>query len=260
MRSDQFPRRPLSLLGSFALLACALAGIWLATGIFLPSAHFVQMHDPRLPAFFDFAGYLKAPCFAAVYPIGFVGLGLLVVALLPRGPVQLITVSRVALPWLAWLIAIIAIYFLSSAGVACKLAIGAQYSENSIYRHTLEQFALLEAAQGRLAKLREMRDIKVTEVRGISEFDETEARERVATLISALSQTNDPATRRRILATLAIFRERIAKNPYGARDVPRYAAEAGAPAAKSPEETLNWIAANLQKDGWEPVPLFKLSR
>jgi hypothetical protein len=68
------------------------------------------------------------------------------------------------------------------------------------------------------------------------------------------------ATKKRILATLCLFRGRIPKDSYEARVVPLQAAEAGAPSMNSHVEALEWISNTLNKDGWDPLPLFKLSR
>lgn len=261
MTIDESPNRRLPLFGYFVLLGCSLAGVWFAAGFILPSAQFImQSHGTRIPAFFDFALRIQRPSFHAVYPLAIVGVVLFAVALLRRGRVGLVRACLTALPLMAGSVACVSIYLLCSAGVAYKIASGAQLGETAVYKRTLERFALLEAAQGRLEKLREMRDMKMVEVRSVSEFSDAEARERISSLITALPRVNDTAIKRRILATLSLFRERIRRDSYAARDVPQHAAEAGAPTTKSHAEALDWIAANLQKDGWDPVPLFKLSR
>jgi hypothetical protein len=101
--------------------------------------------------------------------------------------------------------------------------------------------------------------VKTVEVQSASDFNDAEARERISLLIGALPKTADAAMKRRVLATLSLFRQRIRKDSYAARDVPRYASEVGAPPLKSHLEVLDWIATNLNKDGWEPLPLFKVT-
>jgi hypothetical protein len=163
---------------------------------------------------------------------------------------------------LAGALAILSIYLLSCGGIAYKLAGGGQMRETRFYKAALDEFALLEAAQGRYEKLqdafRKSQGMKMVEVRNVSEFSREEAIDRINALIRTLSTVNDPASKRQILATLALFRDRVLDYP--AREVPRHAVEAGAPPTKSPKEALEWVAANLNKDGWEPLPLFKLGR
>lgn len=79
-------------------------------------------------------------------------------------------------------------------------------------------------------------------------------------LLATLAKTKDVAVSRRGLATLALFRARVSGTPWLIEDVPRYAEQAGAPAGQSPKECLEWVAANFNKDGWEPLPLFGFTR
>ena len=169
-----------------------------------------------------------------------------------------------ALAILSGLVACISLYLLSSAGAAYKFGSNDKMAEIEFYKRMLNQFALLEAAEGRYDKLRETflktRDMKMVEVRSASEFNDAEAREQVSRLIGALPKATNTAMKRRILATLCLFPERIRKDSDEARDLPRHATEAGAPSTNSHVETLQWVARNLNKDGWDPLPLFKLSR
>lgn len=254
----------LSLLGSALLLSCALAGLWLAAAVVLPSAaQVMQQYGTQIPALFSFGLIIRSQSYHFVYPIAFAGLVMLGVALLRRGSPRFVSICGAALPRLAGVVACFAIYLLGSGGVAWKLASLDQYRETRFYRQTLEQFALLEAAQGRYEKLREdfqeFRNMKMVEVRSPADFNDVEANDRISSLIAALPKSTDPATKRRILATLSLFRQRIHKNSYPARDVPRHAIEAGAPPMNSHVEAFDWIASSLNKDGWDPLPLFKLS-
>lgn len=265
MSADQ-PTRSLSRLLCDALLfGWATAALWLATAVVLPSVkHVMHLHGTRVPAFFAPALSIQTVCYHAVVPIAVGGGVCLVLAWLGRGPARLVIAARTALALLSGLVAGLALYLLGSGGVAYKLASIDQVRETKFYKQTLDQFALLEAAQGRYDELREAflktRDLKMVEVRSASEFSDEEARDRVSRLMGALSKATDPAMKRRLLATLCLFRERIRRDSYEARDLPRHALEAGAPATRSHVETLEWIAANLNKDGWEPIPLFKLGR
>lgn len=242
-----------------------MAALWLATVVLVPTAQVVMKpYGTQVPAFFAQAFPIHTVCFHLVVPVAVCGCVFLVVALLGRGPARLIAASRRALALLAGFVACLSLYLLSSAGVAFKLASLDQTRETKIYKQTLDQFALLEAAQGRYAKLHETflktRDLKMVEVRGAADFNNAEARERITILIDSLPKATDTAMKRRILATLCLFRDRIRQDWYEARYLLPHATEAGAPLTNSHVETLQWIAAHLNQDGWEPLPLFKFSR
>lgn len=265
MSSDQPPRHLPTLLGQALLLGCSTAALLLASGIVIPSVEYVMKpFGTRVPVFFAQAFTIQRVCYSLVVPMAVGGVVFLIVALLGRGPARLVAISRRALAMLSVFVACLSLYLLSSAGVAYKLASLDQMAETKFYKQTLEQFALLEAAQGRYNQLRETllktRDLEMVEVPGASSFNAAEARERISTLIEALPKATDTAMKRRILATLCLFRDRVGKYSDEARDLPRHATEAGAPPTKSPAETLEWIAAHLNQDGWEPLPLFKFSR
>lgn len=233
--------------------------------VVVPAARIAMpVNGTPIPAFFEFALHIDSACFHSLTPLAIIGAAILVVALLRRGPARLVSFCQNALPLLAGFSTCLAIYLLSSGGGACKLAIGDQMRETTFYKRTLEQFALLETAQGRLEKLREGlrkdRSLKAITVSSVSEFSDTEARERISSLMEILPKITDPATKRQILATLCLFRKQINTISYVVRELPRYATEAGAPPTNTPAETLDWIANNLHKDGWEPGPLIKLNR
>jgi hypothetical protein len=258
-------RRFSPLLGHALLLACSTAALWLATAVVVPTAQVVMKpYGTQVPAFFAPAFPISDASYQLVVPITVLGGVSLVVALLGRGPARLIAVSRRALALLAGIVACLALYLLSSAGVAFKFASFDQRREMKIYTQALEQFALLEAAQGRYAEFHETflktRGLKMVEVRGAADFNNTEARERISLLIDSLPKATDTAMKRRILATLCLFRERIRPDEYEARGLLPHATEAGAPFTNSHIETLQWIAVHLNQDGWEPLPLFKFSR
>ena len=214
--------------------------------------------------FFALAFHIQTFCYRLVVPIAVGGIVLLVIALLGRRHDRLVASSRKALAILSGLVACLSLYLLSSACVTYKLASVRQMAETSLYKRALDQLALLEAVQGRYDKLRETflktGGLNVVEAKDASEFKDAEARERVSILMGVLPQANDIAMKKQILATLSLFRERIGKDDYEARSLLSHATEAGAPSSNSHVETLEWIATNLNKDGWQPLPLFKLGR
>jgi hypothetical protein len=265
MRSDNPGSRYLSLIGSTLLLALAIAGLLLATDVVVPSAQYLtQLYGIRVPAFFNGAIPIGKVCSHLLYPLEFTGFALLVGALLRRKLPRTAAACQTALSVLAGVVASLSIYLLGSGGIAQKLASGGQYSEIKFYKRTLEEFALLEAAEGRFKEFVESAkrspELKMVEVKSASQFNNAEARERISRLIAALPKATNIESKRRILATLSLFRNRLPPGaPYWPDIVP-HAVEAGAPPSNSHAETLEWIAANLNKDGWDPLPLFKLGR
>lgn len=264
MSSAQPPRPTPPLIGYALLLGGATAALWLAAAVVVPSAfHALQPFGEKLPAFFDAAFHISSACYHSVVPIAVAGGAFFFVGLIGRGPARLVTACRTALAILSGLVACLSLYLLSSGGVGYKIASGYQLIETQFYKRTLDEFAILETAEGRfknaLDTVQGTRGMTF-KARNASEFNDIEARERVSSLIRLLPKATDATTKRRILATLCLFRERIRTDSYEARDVARHATEAGAPETKSQTEALQWIAENLNQDGWEPLPLFKLSR
>ena len=258
-------RHCVRVLGYAVILAGATVALWLASMAILPAAQgMIQRQSEVLPGYIGFALSLDEAAIEAVWPIAVAGLLLVAGALIRRVPPKVAVVSRRALAVFTALVTLLTLYLLCMGGVALKVAAADQMSEVTYYRRTLQQFALQEAAEGRyqkvLASLREEQRLKFVEVRSASDFSDDEARERVSDLLATLAKTKDVAVSRRGLATLALFRDRMSNRPSLIREVPRYLEQAGAPAGKSPKECLEWIATNLNKDGWEPLPLFKFSR
>lgn len=258
-------RDPVGVLGHAVILAGATVALWLAGMTILPVAHMiVQQQRSVLPRYITFAFSLEEPAFEAKWLIAFAGLLLLAGALFRRVPPKLAVVSRRALAVLTSMVTLVALYLLCMGALALKVGMADQSNEVTFYRRTLQQFALLESAEGRYAQLRAnfraYQSLELVEVSSVSDFSEDETRERVGDLVGALAKTDNVAASRRGLATLALFRMRVADRPWLIKDVPRYAEKAGAPAGKSPQECLEWIAAKLNEDGWEPLPLFKFTR
>ena len=261
MSTEQPSKRTLSFLGYGVLLTFGAAGIWLATIVIIPGAYSEKpAHGDPTPAFFDFARQISDGCLYSVGPIAFVGTALLIISLLRRGPARFVAGCQAALPLLAGFTACLAFYLLASGGLAMKLAMGDQMSAVNSYKRTLAEYALLDQAEGKLEKHRVGQllfgKMKPVKVRSVSEFTNAEARERVASLVAILPEASDAQQKRQILATICLFRERGISD-YQVKNLPRYATEAGAPQTESAAEALKWIAANLHKDGWEPLPLYK---
>src|SRR5688572_1211151 len=127
MSTDRPSRGFLELIGYASLLGCATTALSLATAVVVPSAQYVmQPLGTPLPAIVAPAFHIQTVCLHSVLPIAVGGSALLVVALLGRGPARLVAISRTALALLAGMVACLALYLLSSAGVAYKLASGAQ--------------------------------------------------------------------------------------------------------------------------------------
>ena len=184
-------------------------------------------------------------------------------ALLGRGPQRLVAFCRVAFPLLTGVLACFCVYVLSLAGVTFNLANRDKEVEVMFYKRTLERFALLEATQGRFEKLldlaHESKSAKVVKVADPSGFNDAEVRDRTSLLVKEIPKAPDLAMKRQLLATLALFKDRIAKDTYLDRKIVQSAMDAGAPPAASHIESLDWIAANLHHDGWDPLPLYKVT-
>jgi len=265
MPSNSLTNRILPLLGHALLLGCAIAALWVAVAVVVPSAQIMMRpYSIGFPEYFRFAFTISDACLESVCPLAITGIVLLLVALVGKGPARLLSACRVVLAMLAGAVSILSAYLLCSGGLGMKVANTAELGRIHAYEITLNHFVLLEATQGRYEKV--LADFKTLQVQGAkmveahsaSEFDDEDARIRIGAIISLLSTTSDPAGKKQLLASLSLFRDRVPASK--GEDVLRFAVEAGAPPAKSYAVALDWIAANLNKDGWEPFPLFKISQ
>jgi hypothetical protein len=246
------------------LLLAGAGGLWLATGVFIPT-NLELLGDGRgnIPTYFQPAILAWQGLFQISVPIAISGMALLVVALINRGPAIFLLCCRGLLYFLGTATPIVALYALVAGGVVGRLALVRREMEVTFYKRSLDHFALLETAQGRFEKLRNEFEtnqrLTPIEIKSVKEFTDSEAREKISEMITVSSKTEDIQVKRRMLATLALFCERILPNSTAAKAIPKLAAEAGTPILATHMDALAWIAENKDKDGWEPLPLFRLT-
>lgn len=260
--SRQLPR----ILGYAVVLAGSIDALWLAFMLLPKSAYYVRLYPlTEVPQFCSVALGPWLPDVDLVLALLITaGVVLLVGALLHPKHARLTSLARTGLAVLTGAVTLLALYLLVAGYVAMMMATTAQTRELNFYRRELEEFALLEAAEGRLEQIRqwskERQGLKLVEMKSAAEFNEDEAWERISELLRAVAKSKNPAVSKRGLATVALFRERIIARPHVFAEVPRLATQAGAPVSKSAAESLEWIAAQAGKNGWEPLPLFKLTK
>ncbi|HEV7402045.1 MAG TPA: hypothetical protein VGO11_03930 [Chthoniobacteraceae bacterium] len=260
--SRQIPR----VLGYALVLTGATVALWLVLVALLPKAiYYVQLYQVKLPGPIS-AGLVRSypdPDYVAGM-VGTVGVLLLIGALFHRRHTGMIKVFRAGLAILTGAVTLLVLYLLCAGYVATLMATQQQTNELTLYRMTFEGFALLDLAEGRIeqlqARLAKRKGLRMVEVKSASEFNEDEAKERVWNLLAVLARSDDTRISKRGLATLALFRPLATARPSLFDEVPRLAVKAGAPPGQSLQECLEWMAANSNKDGWEPLPLFKLTR
>lgn len=257
--------RDSSIVGSALLFVIGLAGLWWASGIVIPTVQYYErLHGTDVPPFFGFALRISRPFLDAVFPALIIGGIFFVSTFLRQRFPQFAAFSQSAFYILGILAACLSIYLLGSAGLAFKLTSSDQFRETRFYKRALDDFALLESAEGRFEELNEkfrnIPELKITKVESPAEFNAAETRQQIKLLVETLPKVKDPAAKKRLLATISLFRSHILNSSFAARDIPKHAVEAGVPESKLTSEMLEWIAANLNKDGWEPIPLYKLGR
>ena len=263
MSAEKPARYIAQLLGLALLFAFGVAEFSLAYGVLVPTAmNQMKEYSAVVPAYFMPAFWMEDVLDKLFTPIVVAGCVLFIIALFVPGPPRLIANCRKAFGILTGVIVCLSLYLLGSAGVGSLQAYSGQRRETREYRETLQEFALLEAAQGRYEQIRESwrktSNVKAVEVKSVSEFTKREAIERVASMMRALRRANDVPSRRRILASLSLFRDWCRDNSKDADDIARIVSEAGGPSGDSGAKALEWVAQNLGKDGWEPLPLIKL--
>ncbi|MDI1315199.1 hypothetical protein, partial [Prosthecobacter sp.] len=117
-------------------------------------------------------------------------------------------------------------------------------------------------AQDRYTQIKDQiersKNLKLVEVKSVEEFSGPETRSQISRLIAMAKTYPNPTVRRRVLATLALFRGKIRRGTNEAKDIPMIASELGAPQTKDAVDTLEWVSQNPNKEGWEPLPLLRI--
>ncbi len=156
-----------------------------------------------------------------------------------------------------------AAYLLAAAAFASLNVNRSQAEKLAYWEDTLKRFALLESAHGRWDKFQSDMEAfnraAIVKAPPVEQWTEQEIRAELHFLTSMLvEQPID--TQRMVLATIALFRERISGNPriaYDLRVLPAVASKLGLGEFSDPSAVLESVASKSHEREWVPLPLLR---
>lgn len=256
----------------FAVVVAAVsfATIFYVGGVMLPKTEYILRHSdyPYVsPWFIDYLGqatwifysYFIMHCLAGL------AVAAVPICLIAKFPVKLRTAARRFLLVTAPALFLIASASLFSGMFLTNTAHHAQLTELRNYRRTLAEFALEEAAAGRLKEMNDrMRLIlghEMVIVDSVDDLSRPERREQVARLTSLLKKQPDSPLldvrmlRKLALATLVLFRDDVRPESPTAELVLLESSKLSGTSFVNLDEAFDWIASQDENDGWEAMPL-----
>jgi hypothetical protein len=151
-------------------------------------------------------------------------------------------------------------HFYSISTVTCEV-FNAKDSEVTFYKRTLEEFAQLEDAEGRLAELKlkaqQLAGGSLRPITDPSKMNEREAYRRLNSLLRVLHETKDPNSIRRLLATSRIFSKQLTDYPNKADRIISAATKITGKSFDNIFEFYKWMDLQNAKD-WQPVNFYEV--
>jgi len=238
-------------------------GLWFAIMIIVPTAQTImEDHHSSISAYFDAGFMLQDAVYHAFNPLIVLGGLFFLCGILFRRKTRILAACHAGLMSLGVFGLGMSAYLFACAGVGMRQATIDGMRMRQIYEQTLADFVLLEAAQDRYAQVKDQieksKKLILVEIKSVEEFSGPEILSNISRLIAMAETCPNPAVRRRVLATLALFRGKIRRGTNEARNIPKIASELGAPQTKDAVDALEWVSQNFNKGGWEPLPLLSL--
>lgn len=162
------------------------------------------------------------------------------------------------------------LFLFASAAIFSELyltqrAYHAQDTELRSYRRILAEFALEEAAAGRLKAVNERMRIllghEMVSVDSVDDLSRMERKEQVSRLANLLKKEPESdlldvrMLRKIVLATLVLFRDDVRSNSPTADLVILETSNLSDRSFENLDEAFDWIASQSEEDGWNAMPL-----
>lgn len=164
--------------------------------------------------------------------------------------------------WSAAVLVSVACYFAIASYIGMIQGWTDVVNRAKTYRSYLEKDALADMVDEQYEKGRtwaaNLAKSKLKEVTAAKEFSKMEQDEKVDSLLSVLATSEKESKVRKLLATLALFKDEVIETDSHAPLIKKKAQAAGAPEFPTVKETLGWIAEQDGEDGWKPLPLYKI--
>ena len=193
-----------------------------------------------------------------IYFLAALFLAAFIVALLPFVAESVRRVACGIIYALAFGASACAMYLLTVAAAGMIYVNGDLADKNRIYASVLDQFSLLESANGKFdqvqAFIAKMSSVRMIEFHAAASLSDEQRKEQIRGLVYGMKASKDVAFLKQVLATSDEFRTDIVKNPFDAKPVLEAAALCGAP-ADNIDAFYTWLEPKIGTDGWTTLPL-----
>lgn len=153
-----------------------------------------------------------------------------------------------------------ALWFLTSASMGFSEAALAEHMKLRFNEGILREFLLTETAANRYEQvLQRMATFwgKPVEIRSAEELSPSDRRERLGDLVRLLRQTQDPALKKRLLASAYGFRAEIKPGTSTAQTVLEQASALTGESFPSLDAFFQWLEPQMGHEPWQPIPLYR---
>jgi hypothetical protein len=250
----------LRVVGQAVFAAAALTALWVTAAAIAPKAEYIAtLYKTTLP------GWMSGPVFFSGWMTVFnvfliLSIAASITALFSKNLRQ---IASATLAFCGLATALCALYALVASGAALTVSFSNAMTKEASYKKTLEEFAILQAAEGRFEKLRDSvesaRSMRFVEVGNITELSKEDQQTRLMALMSLLRGDASPATKKMALASTIQFREQIQRSRLlYAEPVLKAASELGVPQTADVQSFYAWLEPMMGKDGWNPAPMFRI--
>ena len=250
--------RFLRLIASGLLGAGAISGLFIAFCI-LPKITQAEIDlQTTLPGWISIVASLDGDWLLdVIYLLSAVLLLAFIVALLPFVAEQWRRIAGGVIYTLTFGASALAIYLLTIAAAGMIFVNSDLANKNSIYADVLDQFSLLETANGRYdqvqAFIARMNSIRIVEVQDATSLSVEQRRQQIHGLIYGLKSSKDVSFLKQLLATSDEFRPNIVKDSFDPKLVLEAAALCGAP-SDDINKFYDWLEPKIGTDGWNKIP------
>jgi hypothetical protein len=255
------PRSRLSIIVWFVVSASALYAWWFAQDVVMhwaaawKQAHSVSVPPEFSPAF-DHRNAITVVFYAVcTWSVCLAGLTAVATEKLKWIASQLQAVSILSL--------LAATYVVAAASFGAFQVNRLQEEKLAVFEDTLKRFALLENAAGRwdkfISEVEAFQQLRLVNTRPVEEWSDYEVQEELEFLTRLFSEPS-AEIQRMGLATMALFKERVAGNPkltYTLRGLPSVASRLGLGSFNDPTSVLETVAAKNKEKEWRPLPLVR---
>lgn len=251
--------RLLRLLATAVLAAGALGGLFIAFCV-LPKVEAAEADWHTLtPGWISSVAALTDYWMLdAIYLLAALLVVAFVIACLPFVGESVRRIARGTIHVQAWATAAAAIYLLVISAAGMIYVNEDLWQRNHIYACVLDQFSLLQVAEGKADQLQALKNkllsAKLVEVQDPSSLTHDERTEQITGILYGLKSSKDPVFLKQLLATSDSFRADFVSADFRSKPILEAAALCSAPATDI-NAFYAWLEPKIGTDGWNKLPL-----